>query len=257
MFVRSHVDLLVLLVAVGLALVAALRFRRSGRPVLRSFGLGVDRRTPVHVVVGIAVSFSAVAIVFLVERALGVIDVRAVEPSLPELGMWTAVIGAMALMEELMFRVLLLTGVLEVVRSLPAGRWIGVGATSIVFGLLHLGNPDATIVGALGTALGGALWSIAFVVTRSLWLPLALHASWNLSLAVWGLPISGISVVPGRFSTRPTDGGVLSGGSYGPEAGLVGMLALLLVAAAVLAYARRIWPSGRLSTLTFAPDPGS
>ncbi|OOB91037.1 CPBP family intramembrane glutamic endopeptidase [Rathayibacter sp. VKM Ac-2630] len=248
-------DLLVLLVAVGLALVAALRFRRSGRPMVRSFGLAIDRRTPLHLTVGIAASFSAVTLVFLVEQALGVIDVRAVEPSLPELGLWTAVIGAMALVEELMFRVLLLTGVVEVVRSLPAGRWIGVAATSVVFGLLHLGNPDATAVGAVGTALGGALWSIAFVVTRSLWLPLALHASWNLALAVWGLPISGITVVPGRFSTRPTDDGILSGGSYGPEAGLFGMLALLLVAAAVLAYARRIWPSGRLRTLTFAPEP--
>ena len=170
-------DLLVLLVAVGLALVAALRFRRSGRPVLRSFGLAIDRRTPLHIAVGIAASFSAVTLVFLVERALGVIVVRAEEPSLPELGMWAAVIGAMALMEELMFRVLLLTGVLEIVRNLPAGRWIGVAATSVVFGLLHLGNPDATAVGALGTALGGALWSTAFVVTRSLWLPLALHGA--------------------------------------------------------------------------------
>lgn len=82
--------------------------------------------------------------------------------------------------EETVFRGLLF-GLIE--RRVGTGWALNI--SSVLFGLAHLGNPDgiplscklmralAVAVGA-GLALGGAyLW------TRRLWMPIALHAGWN------------------------------------------------------------------------------
>jgi len=47
----------------------------------------------------------------------------------------------------------------------------------------------------------------------------------------------------------------LGGGTYGPEAGIPGMLARFVVIALVVLYLSRRWPDGRFTTLRYAPEP--
>lgn len=48
--------------------------------------------------------------------------------------------------------------------------------SSVVFGLLHLGNPGATLLGAVTSAAGGGVvFGAAYMLTRSLWLAVGLH----------------------------------------------------------------------------------
>jgi membrane protease YdiL (CAAX protease family) len=109
--------------------------------------------------------------------------------------------------------------------------WLGVLLTSVPFAAVHLNNPHAvpgfTFV---NTALAGVWLAVAYLRTRSLWLPLALHWSWNWAQASLGFPVSGIE----RFAPAPLLQAInagpdwLTGGAYGIEGGAACTVALLI-----------------------------
>lgn len=103
--------------------------------------------------------------------------------------------------------------------------------TSLLFGVMHLGNDNVTYVSTANTVLAGAWLGIAYLKTRSLWLATGLHYSWNLAMGfVFGLPVSGsqlfqqVSVLESSIGSRVW----LTGGSYGPEGGAAATLAVLV-----------------------------
>ena len=105
------------------------------------------------------------------------------------------------------------------------GTWMAVVASALFFGLGHRGNPGATWVSSLAIALeAGALLAASYVATRSLWMPIGLHWAWNLFEGpVWGSPVSGFALpvlANARFPGPP----LLTGGAFGPEAGLPAMV---------------------------------
>jgi membrane protease YdiL (CAAX protease family) len=109
--------------------------------------------------------------------------------------------------------------------------WLGVLLTLLLFGLAHEDNPNVVpLLTFTNTALAGLWLAVAYLRTRSLWLPLGVHWSWNWALGwFFGLPVSGI-----RLSSEPllkaTDAGPfwLTGGSYGIEGGVACTISLAL-----------------------------
>lgn len=242
-------------IGLGLGVFAGIWYHRQGRPVWRSLGITVDRRTPLDVVAGLVFPFAAISLVFLVEWSLGAIEVSAA--GLSPAGFFAALgeIAGFAAFEEFVFRVLMLSGLVILFRRFAAGRWLAVGLTALVFGAAHLTNEHATLLTAFGTGLGGVIYGVAFLATRSFWLPLALHISWNLSQALWGFPVSGNTSWPGWVATEAVGDELLSGGAYGPEAGIPGMVSRLLILVLVVLYVKLRWSNGSVATLVFAPDP--
>jgi membrane protease YdiL (CAAX protease family) len=110
----------------------------------------------------------------------------------------------------------------------------GLVISSIIFGLAHLGNPNATWFGAVGVALAGLFLAYGYLRTRGLWLPIGLHIGWNFfEGVVFGFPVSGMeSYHLARITVTGSE--PWTGGSFGPEAGLVVLPALIL--GAVLIY---------------------
>jgi membrane protease YdiL (CAAX protease family) len=103
--------------------------------------------------------------------------------------------------------------------------------TSTVFGLLHLGNPNATAFSIINIVLAGIWLGAAYLVTRSLWLATGLHLAWNFALTfIFGLPVSGILTfdqitwLDGEMGNPAW----LSGGSFGPEGGVAATVALII-----------------------------
>lgn len=147
---------------------------------------------------------------------------------------------------------LLMRGVL--LRQLARGWGIrhGVAASSLVFALLHLPNLltdplDGALISTalLVLALLGVLWAIAALQTQSLWLPTALHLSWNAAQGyLFGLPISG-HPVDGLVTVTLLGPSWISGGEFGPEGGLTGLLAAALGAAVLSPYLRRAGGRGQ------------
>ena len=114
----------------------------------------------------------------------------------------------------------------------------GVVISSAVFGLLHLGNPNATWVSAAGIFFAGLFLAYGYVRTKQLWLSIGLHIGWNFFEGVgFGFPVSGLDIYP---LTRITVSGpeIWTGGAFGPEAGLIVLPALALGAALIYLYSR-------------------
>ncbi len=101
------------------------------------------------------------------------------------------------------------------------GTWLAVVLSGAFFGLGHLNNPGATWVSSLAIAVGpGALLAAGYVATRSLWIPIGVHWAWNLFEGpVWGTPVSGLDT-PVLAVARLPGSTALTGGAFGPEAGL-------------------------------------
>ncbi len=114
-------------------------------------------------------------------------------------------------------------------------RSFGVAATvlpvGVLFGLLHSSNPNASWLGLANTAGFGILFGLAFLRSRDLWLPIGLHFGWNLTLPLFGVNLSGITIKPTGVTLLWNTGPLWSGGDYGPEASLLtsAVLVLLLI----------------------------
>lgn len=90
----------------------------------------------------------------------------------------------------------------------------------VLFGAAHLTNPNPTFLSTLNTALAGILLAIPYVRTRSMWMQIGVHWSWNLVLCtVVSLPVSGINFGPALFAAEKSGPVWLTGGIYGPEGG--------------------------------------
>jgi membrane protease YdiL (CAAX protease family) len=110
--------------------------------------------------------------------------------------------------------------------------WLGVLLTSVPFAAVHLNNPHV-VPGFtfLNTALAGVWLAVAYLRTRSLWLPLGLHWSWNWAQSsLLGLPVSGIERVAPAPLLHAMNAGPdwLTGGAYGIEGGAACTVALLI-----------------------------
>ncbi|GAB3269886.1 CPBP family intramembrane glutamic endopeptidase [Kineosporia babensis] len=100
--------------------------------------------------------------------------------------------------------------------------------SAVLFGFLHLINPNASLWGAVAIAIqGGLMLGAAYAVTRSLWLPIGLHFGWNFAQAgIFGAPVSGSDASGGGIldSTLANGPVLISGGEFGPEASLFAVL---------------------------------
>jgi uncharacterized protein len=105
---------------------------------------------------------------------------------------------------------------------------------SVLFGLLHTFNPEATWISVVITMLAGLLLALGWLRTHGLWLPWGLHFGWNASMGIlFGLPVSGLTNFSSVVETRAIGRAWLTGGNYGPEAAIFTAL-VLLVAIGVL-----------------------
>ena len=136
----------------------------------------------------------------------------------------TGVLCVAAANEELLFRGYPFQRLVEGTNPIFA-----VALSSCLFGWLHATNPHATGLSISNTVLAGILLSLAYLKTRALWLPIGFHFSWNWTMAMVGLPVSGLEVFQMPWRVVPSAEHIwLHGGNYGPEGGLVATGALAI-----------------------------
>lgn len=133
-----------------------------------------------------------------------------------------------AFMEEMLFRGILFRWVEEF-----GGSWAALVVTSAFFGIAHAWNPNASWFASFAIAMeAGLLLGGSYMLTRSLWMPIGLHAAWNYTQGfLFDVPVSGQDQ-NGLVVAQLSGPELLSGGRFGLEASLI---------AVVIATAAGVW----------------
>jgi membrane protease YdiL (CAAX protease family) len=224
--------------AVTLSVFLARRFldKRS----FSSLGVNITRYLIADISAGFGIPFLMIGLIFLTERLMG----------------WATVTGYAWNTDSLLtvfsqtlfvFLTYVLVGWNEELLSrgyqlqtLASGLNItwGVILSSAVFGVLHLGNFNATWRGAVGVFFAGLFLAYAYVLTGQLWLSIGLHIGWNFfEGVVFGFPVSGMGTYQ-LIQTAVNGPELWTGGAFGPEGGLVLIPALILGGLLIYFYTR-------------------
>lgn len=233
---------------VGAIASVALAGRFLDRRPFAGFGLHVGRRWWRDFAFGAGLGVVLMAAIFGVEVGAGWVTVEdtfvSTWPGVPFavgfLGL-AAFFAVVAYYEELLARGYHLLNLAEGFRWLGRRAALGIAwaGSSAVFGIAHAANPNATLVSTVGVALAGLLLGLGWLRTGELGLPIGLHLTWNLAQGgLFGFPVSGQPSPARALAIEQGGPDLWTGGPFGPEAGLVGVLAMTAGAAAILWYTR-------------------
>lgn len=223
-----------------LALSAGLATGAASIAVYRWVVRRTERRSPVEVTLEGAtpsVAWSTVLGVVLFGAVIAIIAVSGYYV-VNGLGTPAGAVGLLGFMagaavtEELVFR-----GILFRIVEERTGTWISLVLIGLLFGLLHLLNPSATLVGALAIAIeAGGMLTAAYIATRKLWVPIGLHFGWNFAAsAIFSTTVSGSNTPQGLLDATMSGPALVTGGGFGPEG------SLYAVAFGVLATGAFMW----------------
>jgi len=223
------------LTAAVIASVIVARRRLDRRPVA-DLGVRVDRRWWTGLTLGLVVGSLAMSAVFVAEYALG----------------WAVPTGALV---QNATAPLGLALAFTAVKSLCVGHYeefvsrgyhldnIGVSLSSGLFALLHAFNDNASLLSTLGLFVNALFFATAVKVTGRLSTAIGAHIAWNfVQGAVFGFPVSGDKEGASLIDIAQHGPAFLTGGAFGPEAGLVGALASVFGIALLSAWGR--WRRG-------------
>lgn len=219
-----------------------LMIRFVDRRKFASVGIPYHGRIVKELLLGILIGAVMIGLVGGVELAVGAAKLHVRPQSfilfVRNFGLSFIFFAFFAMGEELVFRGYPFQALIEGMGA--------VGATilmSVSFGLMHLTNPSVSFFSTLNTMLAGVWLSVAYLKTKTLYFPFGMHFSWNLVESFFlSLPVSGL--LTNRTIFIPTDYGPhwLTGGRYGPEAG-VGTTVVIAAAIIYFLIDKRIKPS--------------
>lgn len=121
------------------------------------------------------------------------------------------------------------------------GAVLATVGVSVAFAAAHANNPSVNVFALVNIFAAGVMLSVAFLRTRSLWFATGVHVGWNWSMAaLLDLPVSGLELFDAPLY-EPVERGPawLSGGAFGPEAGLAGLIGLSLALYGVIWLTRK------------------
>ncbi len=237
----------------ALVLAIALAGRLLDRRRFRDFGFRFNRGWWADFGFGLALGAALMALIFVVEWAAGWVSVTGLYRYSYEV-FWVPMLTGLLLFlgvgvqEELITRGYLLRNLAEGLNFRPIGArgalLLAYLGSSAVFGLLHLGNPNATWVSTVNIMIAGLFLGLGYVLTGELAIPIGLHITWNYFQGyVFGFPVSGMQSAASLFNIQQGGPALWTGGAFGPEAGLIGLAAIVLGSLLTVGWVR--WRRGR------------
>ena len=217
--------------AVGFAVYIGLVRLVERRPVAELALPGMGRELGTGILVGAGL-YTACILLLMVMGIYKIDGLNPVSYLLPAL----ALPLSSGIFEELLFR-----GVLFRIVEEWLGSWISLVVSSLVFGLVHLMNPAATVMGAVFISVeAGVLLAAAYMLTRRLWMSMGFHIAWNYTQSgVFSGTVSGGYVEPGLIKPVVDGPTLLTGGGFGVESSVIAFVLCTGTGAALLFLATR------------------
>lgn len=256
-----------IVIALGSSTSVWIACRVLDRRPFASLGVRLDGRFWLDALFGLALGIVLIGGIFAAELAFGWARYTLAPPE--SLGAPRMVLALLAVLpfagigiyEELVSRGYHLSnlaqGLSGYVLSPRAAVALAALGSSALFGILHARNPGATFLSTGNITLAGVMLALGYVVTGRLGISMGLHVSWNYCLNFFGMPVSGLQTFSfASVLVRETTGPELvTGGAFGPEAGLTGIVAMFAGTFLILAWVRfregelrivdelAVWPS--------------
>lgn len=228
---NTDTDLLALIIELVSILVATWLARRFiDRRSFRSLGLNISRQSWIDLGIGFFIPALLMGLIFITELLFGWTTFegwawQGESPGTVALGLFSGFFAfvLVGFSEEILSRGYHL-------QNLRDGLNLGWALliSSGIFALLHSANPNSSWISTIGILFAGFFLAYGWIRTGQLWLSIGLHIGWNFFEGnVFGFPVSGLSTF--RMIHHTTTGpDIITGGAFGPEAGLVVLPAMAL-----------------------------
>ena len=123
--------------------------------------------------------------------------------------------------EEIVFR--------GIIFRMIAERWnvaMALVVSSLLFGAMHIINPDASVWSSIAIAIeAGLLLGAAYSFSGNLWLPIGIHWAWNFMEGnIFGFYVSGQPENYRLLTPSISGPDILTGGDFGPEASIIAVV---------------------------------
>ncbi len=124
-----------------------------------------------------------------------------------------------AISEELILRGYILSNLMT-----SFNKYIALIISSVIFSLMHGANPDFNLLSMIGLFVAGLFFGLAYIYTKSLWFPIALHFSWNFFQGtIFGFNVSGKDTYS-FIVTKENSFTIWNGGNFGFEGSILSIL---------------------------------
>ncbi|WP_374174534.1 lysostaphin resistance A-like protein [Flavobacterium tructae] len=142
-----------------------------------------------------------------------------------------SIMFTVAIIEEILVR-----GIIFRIMEEKLGSYISLIISSILFGVFHLANPHGSFLSGLCITTAGFLFGTAFIYSRSLWFPIALHFAWNFTQSgIYGAITSGNEKTSSLIVSKIEGSVLITGGEFGPEGSIQATLFCLIATIILLA----------------------
>jgi len=138
-----------------------------------------------------------------------------------------------AISEEVIFRGYILKNLM-----ISFNKYTALIITSLLFAALHLGNPNMDLFSFFNLVLAGIFLGIAYIYTKNLWFPIALHFSWNLFQTLLGFKVSGqesYSII--EFNLKENN--LINGGEFGFEGSILSVMFQIVFIIVIVKYFKK------------------
>ena len=107
-------------------------------------------------------------------------------------------------------------------------KYVALIISSLVFMIMHLGNPNIGILPLVNLFLAGIFLGIYTIHKNNLWFPIGAHLTWNyLQGPIFGFEVSG-NKINSLFEQKPNGHELLTGGNFGFEGSIILTLFLMI-----------------------------
>ncbi|TDP04039.1 CPBP family intramembrane glutamic endopeptidase [Flavobacterium sp. 245] len=140
-----------------------------------------------------------------------------------------------AIIEEILVR-----GIIFRIVEEKLGTYISLTISSVLFGVFHLANPNSTLISSICITMAGFMLGAAFIYSRNLWFPIALHFAWNFTQSgIFGAITSGNEKTNSLLNAKIQGPEFITGGEFGPEGSIQAILFCTVGAIVLLALSRK------------------
>mgnify|MGYP006291296521 FL=1 len=132
------------------------------------------------------------------------------------------ILAGVSLAEEMVFR-----GYIQKTIQRTDKNWLAILISALLWTLIHAGNANYAFLPFLNILLAGILLGYLVVKTRSIYIAIGLHITWNYFQGyIFGIQVSG-RVQEGTMYLVEMKNNFFTGGNFGLEGGLANTLVLI------------------------------